>query len=93
MPPQTADTVPEDAPEHCPVSEALRVLQQNDDNTVELLLTMTRSFKRELRAIKLAKPMPVQDAQIRMYAQRHRRDLIQISLISQSEWLLSNIKS
>jgi len=44
MPPQTADTVPEDAPEHCPVSEALRTLQQNDDATVELVLTMTQPF-------------------------------------------------
>lgn len=61
--------------------------------TVDLVLRMTQPFKRELRAIKLAKPMLVQDVQIRIYAQRHRRDQIQISLISQSEWLPSNTKS
>jgi hypothetical protein len=76
MAPRTTDTVPEDAPEHCPVRyNPLEPLQLEFIAFTQRLIF---SVSREQKAIRLVKPMPALDVQTRTFVPQHPRDPIPI---------------
>lgn len=75
-PPYSEETVPDNAPEHCPVSVIIittTVIEATDPDSLFFI-------HRERKAIKQAKHQHVKDVPIRIFVPLHPKDLIPVSI-------------